>query len=44
MNYEVLRCSKCKEHPDETCPKKLIMITNVKFKGASRCADCLTIK
>ena len=43
MNYEVLRCSKCKEHPDETCPKKL-MITNIKFKGASRCADCLTIK
>ena len=26
------------------CPKKLIMITNIKFKGISRCGNCLAIE
>ena len=36
-------CSQCKKHTDEACPKKLIMITNIKIKAVSRCANCLSI-
>ena len=36
--------SRCKKHTDEACSKKLIMITNVKIKGVSRCSECLAVK
>ena len=35
--------SRCKKHNDNACPKKLVMLTNKKFKGKSRCADCMAI-
>ena len=37
-------CSRCKKHTDEACPKKLIMITNIKIKRVSRCSECLPVK
>ena len=37
-------CSRCKKHTDEACPKKLILITNIKIKGVSRCSECLAVK
>ena len=37
-------CSGCKKHTDNICPKKLIMITNKKIKGKSRCANCMADK
>ena len=37
-------CSKCEKHTCNVCPKKLIMMTNIKIKGISRCADCLAHK
>ena len=40
----MLYCSRCKKHTDGVCPKKLVMITNIKIKGTSRCAECLAIK
>ena len=36
--------SRCEKHTDNVCPKKLIMMTNVKVKGISRCVNCLTSK
>ena len=43
-NFKMLHCLKCKKHTDNVCPKKLIMITNIKIKEESRCAKCLAIK
>ena len=40
----MLYCSKCKKHTDEACPKKLIVITNIKIKRVSRCFKCLAVK
>ena len=37
-------CSKCKQPSDEACPKKLIMMTNIKIKGVTRCPECLAVK
>ena len=37
-------CSKCEKHTYNLCPKKLIMMTSIKIKGISRCADCLAHK
>ena len=37
-------CSECEKHTYNTYPKKLVMMTNIKIKGISRCADCLTNK
>ena len=34
-------CSRCEKHSDNACPKKLIMMTNVKIKGISRCMNSL---
>ena len=31
-------CSKCEKHTYNECPKKLVMMTNTKVKGISRCA------
>ena len=40
----MLYCSKCKNHIDGVCPKKLVMMTNISIKGTSRCAECLGLK
>ena len=40
----MLYCSKCKKHTDEACPKKLIVIANIKIKRVSRCFKCLAVK
>ena len=37
-------CSKCEKVTYNICPKKLIMMTNIKIKGISKSADCLAIK
>ena len=37
-------CLKCKKVNYNKCPKKLIMMTNIKIKGTSRCANGLAIK
>ena len=37
-------CSRCKKFTDNACPKKLVIITNKKIKGKSRCADCMAIR
>ena len=37
-------CSKCEKQTYNICPKKLVMMTNIKIKGISRCADCLAHK
>ena len=37
-------CSKSKKHTDEACPKRPIMMTSIKIKAVSRCADYLAIK
>ena len=37
-------CLGCKSHTDNVCSKKLIMTTNIKIKGKSRCADSLANK
>ena len=37
-------CSRCKKYTDEAYPKKLILITNIKIKGVSRCSECLAVK
>ena len=37
-------CSKCEKDTYNVCLKKLIMMTKIKIKGLSRCADCLTHK
>ena len=37
-----LYCKKCKTHTSNTFPKKLVLISNNKIKGKSRCFICLT--
>ena len=37
-----LFCKKCKRHTSNTFPKKLVLISNKKIKGKSRCFICLT--
>ena len=37
-------CSKCEKATYNLCPKKLIMMTNIKVKGISRCGRCLANK
>ena len=37
-------CKKCKRHTSNTFPKKLVLISNNKIKGKSRCFICLTEK
>ena len=36
-----LYCKKCKRHTRNTFPKKIVLISNNKTKGKSRCAICL---
>ena len=35
-------CKKCNKHTGRTFPKKMILISENKIKGKSRCAICLT--
>ena len=35
-------CKKCNKHTGRTFPKKIILISENKIKGKSRCAICLT--
>ena len=35
-------CKKCNKHTANTFPKKLVLISNNKIKGKSRCFICLT--
>ena len=35
-------CKNCKRHGSNTFPKKLVLISNNKIKGKSRCFICLT--
>ena len=37
-------CKKCSKHTANTFPKKIVLISNNKIKGKSRCAICLTKK
>ena len=37
-------CSKFEKVTYNVYPKNIIMMTNIKTKGISRCADCLVIK
>ena len=37
-----LYSKKCKRHRSNTFPKKLVLISNNKIKGKSRCFICLT--
>ena len=37
-----LYCKKRKRHTGNTFPKKLVLISNNKIKGKSRCFICLT--
>ena len=37
-----LYCKKCKRHTSNKFPKKLVLISNNKIKGKSRCFICLT--
>ena len=37
-----LYCKKCKRHTSNTFPKKIVLISNNKIKGKSRCSICLT--
>ena len=37
-----LYCKNCKRHAGNTFPKKLVLISNNKIKGKSRCFICLT--
>ena len=37
-------CSRCYKHTDNTCPKKLVILTNKKIKEKPRCADCTAIR
>ena len=40
----VTYCSVSKKHTVNVCPKKLIMMTNIKIKRISRCVNCLENK
>ena len=35
-------CKKCKKHTSNTFPKKLVLVSENKIKGKSRCAIALT--
>ena len=35
-------CKKCNKHAANTFPKKIVLISNNKIKGKSRCFICLT--
>ena len=35
-------CKKCKRYTSNTFPKKIVLISNNKIKGKSRCFICLT--
>ena len=35
-------CKKCNRYTGNTYPKKMILISNDKIKGKSKCAICLT--
>ena len=35
-------CKKCKRHTSNAFPKKIVLISNNKIKGKSRCFICLT--
>ena len=35
-------CKKCKRHTGNVFPKKLVLTSNNKIKGKSRCFICLT--
>ena len=35
-----LYCKKCKRHTSNTFPKKIVLISNDKIKGKSRCFVC----
>ena len=35
-------CKKCNKYTGNTYPKKMILISNDKIKGKSKCAICLT--
>ena len=35
-------CKMCNKHTSNTFPKKLILISNNKIKGKSKCAICFT--
>ena len=37
-------CSVCGKHNDNVCPRKLIMMTNIKINGTSGWADSLAPK
>ena len=37
-----LYCKICKRHTSNTFPKKMILISNNKIKGKSRCFICFT--
>ena len=37
-----ISCKKCKRHTSNTFRKKLVLISNNKIKGKSRCYICLT--
>ena len=37
-----ISCKKCKKHTSNTFPKKLVLISENKIKGKSKCAICLT--
>ena len=37
-----LYCKKCKRHTSNTFPKKLVLVSNNKIKGKSRCFIFLT--
>ena len=40
----LIYCLGFKKHTDKACPKKLIMMANIKVKGISRCVDCYANK
>ena len=37
-----LYCKRCNKHTANTFPKKIVLISNNKIKGKSRCFICLT--
>ena len=45
-NLQILKmriyCEKCEKHASNTFPKKLVLISNNKIQGKSRCFICLT--
>ena len=37
-------CSRCKKYTDNACPKKLVIMTNKKIKGKSKCDGCMAVR